>query len=70
MFFVTQEPSRTKNEDPKKWLKLSVFMLGVMKSEKPWEDELGQSQPSVVSQLGEVSKAFTSLDFSLSPKIE
>lgn len=38
--------------------------------EKMWEDELGKSQPSAVSQLGEVSKAFMSLDFSLSPKTE
>lgn len=62
--------THTKNENLKKWLKPNVFMLGVMKSRKPWEDELGKSQPSAVSQLGEVSKAFMSLDFSLSPKTE
>ena len=30
------------NEDLKKQLNLSVFMLGLMKSGKPWEDVVGQ----------------------------
>lgn len=34
MFYVTQETS-LKNEDPVKWLILSVFMLGLM-SGKSW----------------------------------
>lgn len=38
---MTWEPSQG-NEDLKKWLNLSVFMLSVMKNGKSWKDVIGQ----------------------------
>lgn len=37
---MTQEPSQG-NEDTKKWLNLSVFMLSLMKSGEPWKNVIG-----------------------------
>ena len=47
---MTWEPSQG-NEDLKKWLNLSVFMLSVMKNGKSWKDVIGQRVWAKCSKL-------------------
>lgn len=37
MFYVTEE-CLLKNKDINKWLKMSIFIVGLMKNEKSWGD--------------------------------
>ena len=57
---MTWEPSKV-NEDLKKKLNLSVFMLGLMEGEKFWE--------GAVSELGKLGKACPLRFISVSPSL-